>query len=418
VDSTGNVYVADTYNHTIRKVTPAGVVTTLAGRPTSFGSTDGNGSAARFRFPTALTMDSAGNAYVADSQNFTIRKVTPAGGVSTLVGLAGVNATVLGPLSARIAKPQGVAVDPSLNAGLLISVPDSAILRASNSLAVSPTPTTVSAPGGQQQFVVTAGIEPFTWTLSENNSGGSVTALGLYTAGSSYPAVDTVQVIDAIGTKGVAQVTVVAHPQISGVTSVVAGGQLTLTVEDGVGPFTWALTTNDSGGSLTETPPNTALYTAGAISGMDVVMVTDASGVSTSAAITVTPRPRVTSRGHLMLIMGCGNFYWDQRNGQIPISIDFTISSPQVGNVDGLVLSCCGQLTDHSVDVSGNSVKVFADYYGVYQRNSCGGCSLDLSTLTDGQGFALDPTDPNRILESILTDNCGSLRAPDAPNSH
>src|ERR1035437_7831365 len=80
VDSAGNVYVADYQNHTIRKVTPGGVVTTLAGLAGSHGSADGTGSAARFCFPWGVAVDSAGNVFVADSLNHTIRKVTPGGG--------------------------------------------------------------------------------------------------------------------------------------------------------------------------------------------------------------------------------------------------------------------------------------------------------------------------------------------------
>ena len=73
VDSAGNVYVADTYNNTIRKVTPGGVVTTLAGLAGTGGSADGTGSAARFNWPNGVAVDSAGNVYVADTGNNTIR---------------------------------------------------------------------------------------------------------------------------------------------------------------------------------------------------------------------------------------------------------------------------------------------------------------------------------------------------------
>jgi len=85
VDSNGNVYVADTDNNAIRKITPAGVVTTFAGSRAR-GHADGTGSAATFYSPTGLAVDSNGNVYVADRDNHEIRKITPAGVVSTLAG--------------------------------------------------------------------------------------------------------------------------------------------------------------------------------------------------------------------------------------------------------------------------------------------------------------------------------------------
>src|SRR5439155_5495168 len=72
-DPSGNVYVADTHNSTIRKITPAGVVTTLAGLAGHAGSADGTGSDARFTFPEGVATDSSGNVYVADTLNNTTR---------------------------------------------------------------------------------------------------------------------------------------------------------------------------------------------------------------------------------------------------------------------------------------------------------------------------------------------------------
>ena len=116
VDSSGNVYVADSGNHTIRKVTPAGVVTTLAGTAGSSGSADGAGSVARFNYPADVSVDGLGTIYVADSENYTIRKVTPSGVVTTLAGSAGLYGNSDGTGSAaRFNYPFGVAVDSSGN---------------------------------------------------------------------------------------------------------------------------------------------------------------------------------------------------------------------------------------------------------------------------------------------------------------
>jgi hypothetical protein len=116
LDSAGNLVVADVFNHTIRKVTPAGVVTTLAGLAGNPGSADGTGSAARFNEPTGVAVDSAGNTYVADFYNYTIRKVTPAGVVTTLAGLAGSPGSTDGMGSAaRFFHPNDVALDSAGN---------------------------------------------------------------------------------------------------------------------------------------------------------------------------------------------------------------------------------------------------------------------------------------------------------------
>ncbi len=115
-DSAGTVYVADTGNHAIRKITSAGVVSTFAGTAGSSGNADGTGAAARFSGPNGIALDGAGNLYVADTSNNTIRKITPAGVVTTLAGTAGTNGLTDGAGSAaRFSVPFDVAADAAGN---------------------------------------------------------------------------------------------------------------------------------------------------------------------------------------------------------------------------------------------------------------------------------------------------------------
>ena len=118
VDTAGNLYVADVGNHTIRKVVvTSGVVTTLAGSVEMIGSSDGTGTAARFYNPSGVTMDGTGNLYVADAGNHTIRKVVAATGVvTTVAGSANLSGSSDGTgTAARFYNPFGVAVDGSGN---------------------------------------------------------------------------------------------------------------------------------------------------------------------------------------------------------------------------------------------------------------------------------------------------------------
>jgi hypothetical protein len=88
-NANGDIYVADTNNHTIRKITSAGVVTTIAGTAGSYGTADGTGSQARFNYPVGIAVTPGDDVYVADGINHTIRKITSAGVVTTIAGTAG-----------------------------------------------------------------------------------------------------------------------------------------------------------------------------------------------------------------------------------------------------------------------------------------------------------------------------------------
>ena len=109
VGANGTVYVADSKNHKIRKITSAGVVTTLAGSGVA-GRADGTGVAATFNTPEGVAVGADGTVYVADSLNHAIRKITAAGVVTTLAGTGSLGSANATGTAASFSNPTGIAV--------------------------------------------------------------------------------------------------------------------------------------------------------------------------------------------------------------------------------------------------------------------------------------------------------------------
>ncbi len=116
VDSSGNLYIGDQYNHRVRKVALDGIISTFAGTTTGGFSGDGGAATnAQLRNPTGVVFDSSGNLYIADTANHSVRKITPAGTISTVTGTgaAGFNGNGIAATSAQLNYPYGVGVDGS-----------------------------------------------------------------------------------------------------------------------------------------------------------------------------------------------------------------------------------------------------------------------------------------------------------------
>lgn len=119
IDASGNLYLTDSLNHNVRKITPAGIVTTLAGTPGVAGDADGQGSAASFNGPRGIALDKAGNVYVADTENNLVRRISTSGEVTTVAGKRGLTGNTLGAFDGALNRPMGLVFDA--NGALLVT---------------------------------------------------------------------------------------------------------------------------------------------------------------------------------------------------------------------------------------------------------------------------------------------------------
>jgi sugar lactone lactonase YvrE len=189
MDAAGNIYVVDLDNCAIRKITPAGEVTTFAGAdPQEAGYVDGSGTEARFNNPYGVFVAATGDFYVTDLDNYRIRKITPAGVVSTLAG-DGIEGFVDGTAAtARFLKPRGITMDQDGN--LYVAdlhavrkiTPDGVV----STLAGSRTAGYLDGPGVEAQFSdiygLTVDAEGYLYvTDSGNNRVRMITPSGVVT---------------------------------------------------------------------------------------------------------------------------------------------------------------------------------------------------------------------------------------------
>jgi len=211
VDGNGNLYVTDVCNHTIRKATPVGtnwVVTTLAGQPGVSGNADGTNGAAQFNSPVGVAVDGAGNLYVADTFSDTLRKVTPVGTnwvVTTIAGKAGVSGSNNGMgTSAEFSWPFYVAVDSATNVYVTDTLND--------------TIRKLTSDGTNWQVTTLAGLAGSPGTNDGTGAGArfdNPTGIGLDSSGNLYVADFASSVIRNVTPEGVVR-TIAGQPDVSG----------------------------------------------------------------------------------------------------------------------------------------------------------------------------------------------------------
>jgi TonB family protein len=168
VDTRGNLYIADAGNHSVRKVTPGGNITTIAGNGSpGFKGDGGPAASAQLHTPSGLVVDAAGNLYIADTGNNRVRKVTPTGLISTVAGsvYAGFGGDGGPAISGQLNSPKGLAIDTA--ATLYIADSENFRIRKvsngviSTAVSLRPTvPPTVAGPGGRDQIGNAAEVVP------------------------------------------------------------------------------------------------------------------------------------------------------------------------------------------------------------------------------------------------------------------
>jgi kumamolisin len=338
VDGSGNVYVADTGNDTIDKISPGGVVSILAGQTKTAGYANGAGATqALFNGPSGVAVDGSGNVYVADFNNDVVRKITSAGLVSTIAGQAGVAGYLDGPgATAQFNTPSGIAIDGAGNLYVTDSlVPPIGSIAAGNDLVRRITPVgVVSTIAGQPG---NEGMANGTGTAAQFYS---VQAVALNATTGAVFLADTYNQTIRMGIPASIPPVITSA---NGATFIVGQpGSFTVTATGSPAPTfsasglpAWA-SLNSQTGTLAGTPTQAGIYSG---------TITVSNGVSPNATqaftLTVNQAPSITSAGFATFALGEPDAFTVTATG-FPAPNLFTFSPTSGSLPSGLNFSAAG----------------------------------------------------------------------------
>jgi len=371
-DGSGDLFIADTQNNVVRKVSAAGVITTLAGNGRQGYSGDGGlATSAALNLPVGVAVDGAGNVFIADTGNNRVRKVSTTGVITTVAGTgtSGYSGDGGPSVSAQLNSPYGLAVDgagkvyvaDSGNGAVRVLLPATGATVSIVSAALLPSGTIGVA--YSQTLTAAGGTSPYTWSVTSGTlpAGLALSAAGLITGTPTTAGTSTflITVSDAnsltatqsfsltVGSAGIS--VVITTTTLPSAVSGTAYSQ-TLAATGGVAPYTWSI----SSGAL---PPGLGISTGGVIAGTPTatgvysftVQAQDSASLTASQAFSLT----VTAAGSLsrlgvfsQLATGGG---WDttiwlvnRTSGPVstslvfhgddgsPLSLSFTVTQPGV----------------------------------------------------------------------------------------